>query len=293
MTAIKPGPLLRLVLNPGSTSVAMQRALLETAFAALGTPGDVSREDVDADGVPAAWLTPASARPGRTLLYLHGGGYMMGSIRSHAPFVGRLARACDARALLIEYRLAPEHPFPAALEDARTAWRWLHQNRDGDEKLVLAGESAGGGLSAALMLASRDDGEPLPEAAFLLSAWADLADSDKSIKYVRRRRRTVVDFDVHYMASMYAGDHDRRDPRISPVYGDWTGLPPVLIHAGRDEPVRADSLRLAEVAREAGVDVTLEQYEGSVHSMHHLAPLSREALRWIDRAGSFLDAHLS
>jgi acetyl esterase/lipase len=144
----------------------------------------------------------------------------------------------------------------------------------------------------ALLQASRDDHEPLPRAAFLLSPWADLADSDKSIRFVRRGVRAIDDHYLRYMAGMYVGEADPRDPLVSPVYGDLSGLPPLLIHAGRDEPVRGDATRLAEVARGAGVDVALEQYDGSSHALHALAPLSRDALRWIDRAGSFLGEHL-
>ncbi len=291
MAAVRPHPLVRLVMNPRPYSVAWQRLLFESMFAAMAIPADVAYETLDVDGVPAAWLIPEGAPTDRVLLYLHGGGYMLGSRRSHAPLVARLARAAGARGLLIQYRLAPEHRYPAAVEDARAAWRWLVA-RDPDTARVVAGESAGGGLTMALLQASRDGGEPLPRAAFVLSPWTDLSDSDKSVRYRRRGVRALDDHYLRYIASMYVGEADPRDPLISPVYGDLRGLPPLLIHAGRDEPVRVDALRLAEVAREAGVEVTLEQYEGASHALHALAPLSRDALRWITRAGEFLSEYL-
>jgi epsilon-lactone hydrolase len=291
MTAILPNPLVRLVMNPRPYSVAWQRFLFESMFAAMAIPADIAVEKVDAGGVPGSWLIPEGAPANRILLYLHGGGYMLGSLRSHAPTVARLARATGARGFLIDYRLAPEFPYPAAVDDARTAWRWL-QSQAPEARFVVGGESAGGGLTMALLQAARDDGEPLPRAAFVLSPWADLADNDKSIRYVRRGVRAIDDHYLRYMAGMYVGETDPSDPLISPVHGDLRGLPPLLIHAGRDEAVRGDATRLAEVASEAGVDVTLEQYDGTSHALHALAPLSRDALRWIDRAGSFLSEHL-
>lgn len=291
MTAILPNPLVRLVMNPRPYSVAWQRFLFESMFSLMAIPADVAVEKADADGVAASWLIPEGAPADRILLYLHGGGYMLGSLRSHAPLVARLARATGARGFLIDYRLAPEFPYPAALDDARTAWRWLHSHTP-NARFVAGGESAGGGLTMALLLAARDDGEPLPRAAFLLSPWADLADNDKSIRFVRRGVRAIDDHYLRYMAGMYVGDADPRDPLISPVHGDLRGLPPLLIHAGRDEAVRTDARRLAEAARAAGVEVTLEQYDGVSHALHSLAPLSRAALRWIDRAGEFLAKHL-
>ena len=275
-----------------SLSLVGKRALFSMMLQTMPALRGTSAEKAWAGDVPVAWITPPSAKPGRLLYFLHGGGYTMGSIRSHIPLVSRLAAACGSRALLVDYRLAPEHPYPAALEDSLTAYQWMCASADPLARIVLAGDSAGAGLAMSLMLSLRSDDE-MPLACFLLSPWVDLADTNETPATGRENKRSFAERNMHQMAELYANGEDLRNPLLSPIYGDLANLPPLLIHGGRDEFLRRDAIRLAARAAEQGVDVTFEQYDGRAHCVHSFAPASAKADKWLHKAGNFLEQHLA
>jgi acetyl esterase/lipase len=251
------------------------------------------RQAVTANGVPGEWLTPREAQPDRALLCLHGGGYMQGSSKSHRHYSSRLARAAQARALVPDYRLAPEHPFPAAIEDAVACYRWLLAEGFAPERIGVMGDSAGGGLAVGTVLALRDKGLPLPAAVYVISPWVDLTGVAPS--YVARAPLDpVVTLEsLHRMAAAYAGETDRRHPWLSPVHADLSGLPPLFIHVGTDEILYEDGLRLAEAAETAGVDVTLRVGRQMIHVwplFHEMLRAGREAIK---EAGGWLGDRMS
>ena len=230
-------------------------------------------------GIPAEWIEAPGAGPG-VLLYLHGGAFALGSIDVFREWVARLARATKARALLIGYRLAPEHPYPAALDDATAAYRWLLQEGVAPSEIIFAGDSAGGGLALSTLVRLRDAGHPLPAGAVCISPWTDLALSGGSIRDKAQADPILTPSDLERYAGYYAGPVKRTEPLLSPLYADWQGLPPLLIQVGSDEILLDDAVRCAGKARQAGVDVTLETWEGMFHAFHMLAflPETKRAL---------------
>ena len=264
--------------------------LIRQGMARVQLPADVMRETVSADGVPCERLTPRSGRLDQVLLYLHGGGFVYGLTPPHMEMVAHLVRALNIPALLVDYRVAPDHPFPAALDDCSTVYHWLLKGGCSPQSIVVAGDSAGGNLTLTLLMRLRDGGAPLPAAAACLSPVADLterAGSQPAIKdpvlpakAMRRYRQS------------YVGGRDARDPLISPVFGDWQGLPPILVQVGEDEILRDDAVRVAALGKDAGVDVRLEVYP----RMWHVWQLYRElpqALQALDALSQFLGAHLT
>jgi epsilon-lactone hydrolase len=220
---------------------------------------------VDIDGLHAEWITFAEAPKEKVILYFHGGGYVSGNCFTHRPSVAKLVMGAGVQALLFEYRLAPEHPFPAALDDAVSAYNWLLAQGTLPSDVVFMGDSAGGGLALATLVALRDQGMPLPSAAVALSPWTDLKGTGESLMtnaksdpFTPRESWTVFS---HY----YVGDNDPCHPWISPLYADLRGLPPMQIYAGGAEVLLDDSTRFAEKAAAAGVDVTLHVGEGMFH----------------------------
>jgi epsilon-lactone hydrolase len=244
------------------------------------------RETVDADGVPAIWLTPPGASRKNTILYSHGGYYQRGSPATHKELVARIARAAGARALAIDYRLAPAHPHPAAVDDAVTAYSWILDRGASPAEVGLAGDSAGGGLTMAALVAMRDRGVPLPAAAAVLSPWVDLALTGESITE-RQAVDPVLDLATKRQAvANYLDGADPKAPLASPLFADLTGLPPLLIQVGTDEMLYDDAERLAAAAERAGVDVTLEVGEGMIHVFQFLG-IVPEAQAATDRIGRF------
>jgi monoterpene epsilon-lactone hydrolase len=233
---------------------------------------------------------PPRMEGGRTILYLHGGYYVFGSIHSHRNLAGNIAAGARARALIIAYRLGPEHPFPAAPEDALTAYRWLLAQDRRPHQITLVGDSAGGGLVLALLLSLRDRGEPLPAAAVCLSPVTDLTLSGESWK-TNDRKDAVIERQVAEEArSMYVARTNPCEPLCSPLFADLHGLPPLLIQVGSDEVFLSDSTCFAEHARAAGVDVTLEVWRGMQHVWQYSAPFVPEARQAINRIGEFIKA---
>jgi len=249
---------------------------------------DVSYEPIDVNGVPSLWVTAPGVSQQRVVLYFHGGGYVVGSLKSHQDLTARISKAADARVLYIDYRMGPEDPFPAAVDDAVTAYRWLLAEGCDPSNIALAGDSAGGGLTVATLVKLRDSGDALPATAVCISPWVDLegvgdsmtsnADVDPSVK-----KAGLVD-----MAQAYLGDTDPRTPLAAPLYADLQGLPPMLIQVGGAETLLDDSTRLAEVAREAGCDVALEITEDMFHVWHAFAPMLTEGQDAIDALGSYI-----
>jgi acetyl esterase/lipase len=259
-----------------------QRARYEGNAKRIRLPANVRCQPVSANGVAAEWIEAPGADRG-VMLYLHGGAYALGSIDTHREIVARLARATKLRGLAIDYRLAPEHPFPAALEDATAAYGWLLDNGYTPSRVVIAGDSAGGGLALATLVALRDAGQPLPAGAVCISPWTDLALTGASIQGKAAVDPILDPESSERYARSYAGEHERTSPLVSPLYAELTGLPPLLIQVGTDEILLDDARRCAEKAREAGVDVTLEIWKEMFHvfQMVRFLPEAKEAVRHI------------
>jgi acetyl esterase/lipase len=243
--------------------------------------------------MPGVRLRPEGAPDDRAILYLHGGGYVIGSRVSHAPLVTNLAKAAGVTALLPEYRLAPEHPYPAAVEDAEVAYAWVLDQGYEPHKVAIAGESAGGGLAAALLLRLRDAGRPLPSSATLISPWCDLtglgemSDEALDIDFLRPEQ-------IEMFTDNYTPDAARRtEPHCSPARADLSGLPPLLIQVGECEILCDMGRRLAAAAKDAGVDVTLEVEPHMFHAWPLFAGALPEADEAIARIASFVTARFS
>jgi epsilon-lactone hydrolase len=266
------------------------------AFAPAGrlhpVPDDVLVTEVNAGVVPAHWLTAPGADADRVLLFLHGGGFEFGSLRSDGELAARLGRASGMRVLFPEYRLAPEHPFPAAIDDVLAAWHWLRTDQDlSARSIAVAGDSAGGGLAVALLVATRDTGEALPAAAVLMSPTVDLTSSGASMT----ERVDQDPFSTPAMLRQFAADYlagaDPKTPLASPLFASLAGLPPLLIQVGTADLLLSDSERLAAAAAESGVDVILEIGEG----LPHVYPImlgTPEAAEATEQVGKFLRARV-
>jgi len=255
-------------------------------------PDDVLVTDVTAGGVPAHWLTAPGTDPGRVLLFLHGGGFELGSVRSDGELAARLGRAAGMRVLFPEYRLAPEHPFPAALDDVLAAWHWLRTDQGPSAtSLAVAGDSAGGGLAVALLVATRDAGEELPAAAVLMSPTVDLTSSGASMTERADQDPISTPAMLRQFAADYLAGADPKTPLASPLFASLTGLPPLLIQVGTADLLLSDSERLATAATHAGVDVTLQIGEGLPH-VYQLLLGTPEAAQATEQIGKFLRARV-
>ncbi|WP_089914275.1 alpha/beta hydrolase [Leifsonia sp. 21MFCrub1.1] len=229
-------------------------------------PADVVITAVDAGGVPATWLDAPGAMPDRVLIFLHGGGFQFGSLRSDGELAARLGRAAGMRVLFVDYRLAPEHPFPAALDDVRTAWQWLWRDRGCDPSAVaVAGDSAGGGLAVSLLAAARDDGEPLPSGVVLMSPTVDLTGSGRSMRDRVAEDPVSTPQLLARLAADYLAGADPRLPAASPLFASLAGLPPIHVEVGTADLLLSDSERLAETATAAGVEVEVVVGDGLPH----------------------------
>ena len=272
-------------------SVAQMRSDWDAAFG--GSTAAVTCERVSAGGVEGEWISPADAPLDKAILYFHGGGFRIGSVASHRDLIAQIAVASGCRVLAINYRLAPEHRFPAALDDALAAYGWMLGQGLTPGNVAFAGDSAGGNLVLAAMLALRERGLPLPIAAVLMSPWTDLAATGTS--YVTRaevdpihQRPMILALAKNYLG----GQGDPCDPLVSPLYADLAGLPPLLIQVGDRETVLDDSVMFAELARAAGVDVHLEVWDGMIHVFQMFGAELPEAHRAIASIAGFLNQHL-
>ncbi len=277
-------------LNP-NLSVQETRAGFEQMAAMFPVAGDVKCEPVSAGGVKAEWVDAPGADPNRAILYLHGGGYVIGSINTHRSLAGRLSRASKARVLLIDYRLAPENPHPAAVEDAVAAYRWMLQQGLKPSRIAVSGDSAGGGLTVATLVAIRDAKLAMPAAGVPISPWVDLEGIGDSMTTKATVDPIVQKAGLLQMAQAYLAGKDPRTPLAAPLYADLSGLPPLLIQVGTAETLLDDASRLAERARKAGVQVTYEPWENMIHVWHLFAPMLDEGQQAIERIGAFVQEH--
>ncbi len=256
-------------------------------------PRGVEIAEIDTGGVAAERITSELSRPDRHVLYLHGGAYVLGWPSLYRDLTWRIAAAARATVLCIDYRLAPEHPFPAALDDAMTGYRWLLAQGADPRHVAISGDSAGGGLMLALMLRLRDEALPLPAAGATVSPWTDLALTGPSFRPGRSAADPMIQTGAaSRVAGLYLAGADPRNPYASPLYGDPTGLPPVLIMVGSDEVLRDDAVRMADRMRAAGCDVVLDVTPGMFHGWHLFSRLMPESRRTVARIGAFLQSRL-
>lgn len=277
-------------LNP--EGLAQFRAGYETMGSMFALPDDVTVEEVDAGGVPGELITPADSAEKVGVLYLHGGGYVLGGTDSHRSMVAQLVRRLGAPALLIDYRLAPEHAFPAAIDDAIDAYLWFREHLGEGAKVAIAGDSAGGGLAAATLLALKQRELPQPVAAVALSPWVDLEMMGESMALNDEVDVMVGRDNLTWMAEHYLAGQDPRDPLASPIHGEFEGCAPLLIHVGTRETLLDDAHRLAERARSHGVDVHLHEGQEMIHVWHFFAGTIPEADESLQDVADFLCRHL-
>jgi len=270
----------------GTTSIAEQRAGMEAQLGSQALPDGVTVEEIRFGALSADWVTLPTSAHGRVVLYLHGGGYVMGSRRTHRELASRIARDASARVLVLEYRLAPEHPFPAAVDDATEAYRWLRKQGIAASSIAIAGDSAGGGLTLATLLKLRDAGDALPACAVLLSPWTDLDGTGASAQPGGADDPMIPLAALRDMGKIYA-QQSTNNALASPLHANFKGLPPLLIQVGTRELLLDDSTRVADKARAAGVPVRLEIEDGAFHVWQAMPGLP-EAAEAVKRIGAFV-----
>ena len=273
-------------------SFTESRAMFEQMTSAFPVPEGIKSTPVDAGGIPAEWITARGSGDEQTIYWLHGGGYCIGSINTHRGLLARISAASRARAFAIDYRLAPEDPFPAAVEDAVSGYLWLLSTGVDPAQMIIGGDSAGGGLAAATLVALKEDGKPLPAAAVCISPWTDLALTGESLRSKAEADPMITNDGITRVRDAYVGDADPNDPLVSPIYANLSGLPPLLIQVGENEVLLDDSTRLAERAEAAGVDVTLEVWPEMIHVWHFFAAMLPEGQQAIDRIGEWVRERL-
>ena len=281
-----------LAKHPAPADVAEKRTQYDRAERVFKTPADVRVEPLEGAGVPGEWLVPPGARTDAAVLYLHGGGYVIGSPRSHRHVAAAIASAAGVAAMLPDYRLAPEHPYPAAVDDAVASYVWLLRRGIAPGRIVIAGDSAGGGLTVATLLAIRQRGRPMPAAGVCISPWVDLTCSAASYTTRAQADPMVTRDGVAEMARLYLAGKDPRTPLASPLHAELDGLPPLLIQVGDDEVLLDDSTQLAAQAKVAGVSAELEVWPEMIHVWHWFLPMLDEAQRAVTRIGDFVKGHL-
>ena len=274
--------------------VEKDRAGMEDLAKMVKVPKDVICEPINVAGIPAEWISAPEAKNENVILYFHGGGYVIGSINSHRELMSRISRSSKARVLIIDYRLAPEHPFPAAVEDAYTAYQWLIEDQKiAPNNLVIAGDSAGGGLTLATLINLRDKDIPLPAAAVCLSPWTDLGLTGESYKTKVRIDPMVTMDGLMFDTQLYLGDTDYTNPLASPLYGNLKGLPPLFILVGTAEVLLDDSVEFAKKAKKAGVDVILDIWDDMPHVFPLFAAFAPEGQQGIEKIGEFMKKFLT
>ena len=280
---------------PDESVLPAERRRLYEQSAQYPMPPEATTTPVDAGGVPCEWVLGRGADPGRRLLYLHGGGYVLGNLNTHRDLAAILSEMSGAATLAVDYRLAPEHPFPAAVDDALAAYRFLLDNgSDGPgraDDVYIAGDSAGGGLALATMLAARDAGLRFPDAAVSMSGWTDLTMSGGSFQSRLERDIRIRKAGLEGMAAAYLAGVDPRTPLASPLYADLEGLPPLLLQVGDPEVLLDDTRLLAEQARAAGIEVREEIWPDMFHVWQHQWASVPEARDAVERIGAFCKAH--
>lgn len=275
-----------------NTSIELFRKDCEKGAARYAKmPPGVKEKPVNIEGVKAEWLIPSGANPEKVIFYVHGGGYVSGSCSDHRGFVSKFAAFTGITNLIFEYRLAPEHKYPAAVEDSAKVYQWLLASGLKPENILIAGESAGGGLTLATLLYLKDKNIPLPKAGVAISPWTDLTCSGETYKTKNKVSPAPLN-SWNVFARHYAGETPLTNPYISPLFGDMKGLPPLLINAGMDDELFDDGRAFAEKARAAGVDVTFTAGEKMVHCYPLLAPMFSEATAAMNEIVGFVKKHL-
>ena len=280
--------LLRSRAAPPDYDVAQSRARFEKTAVFLGGAPDAKCEKVDAGGVPSEWVMAPGYDTGRAILYLHGGGYAIGSLNTHRRLAYDISAASAAKVLLIDYRLAPEHPFPAAVDDATSAWRWLLQQGFAPNRLAIAGDSAGGGLTIATLVNLRDKNLGLPACAVAISPWVDLEGLGNSMTTRSAQDPMVQKDGLLWMAKMYLNGKDSRTPLAAPLHADLKGLPPTLVQVGTAETLLDDAIRIAERMHAAGVDARLAIWPNQLHVFPLFAPILSEGRDGCIEIGNFI-----
>mgnify|MGYP001764444802 CR=1 FL=1 len=265
-------------------TITEQRAKQEKTARLFKISKDVSVEKRNINGIPAEFISAAGSKPGVTL-YLHGGAYALGSVSVHREFLSRLAKASQIKVLAIDYRLAPEHPFPAALEDTLAAYHWLISDGYDPATIVIAGDSAGGGLALAALLSLRDSKAPLPACAVCLSPWLNLSFTRETGD--NNNDPVLNPALLSRFVRLYAGQTDPRNPLISPLFADLHGLPPLLIQAGTNEILIDEIEQFCEKARQAGVAVELDRWPGLFH-VFQIVPILPETKRSLEKIANFI-----
>ena len=273
------------------TGAAERRERLDDFGRALGVPEDARLEPIEINGVPAEWSTTPEANVTRAVLYLHGGAYMAGSIVSHRYVAVEIGRAARARTLALGYRLAPEHPYPAQLEDTLAAWQYLRDQGLAPGTIAVGGDSAGANLALALLLALRERGQDLPCCGWLISPWSDLTASGATMQTKAAVDPMIQQPYLLETARAFAGSKDLAAPLISPQHADLAGLPPLLIQVGSDETLLDDAVTLAGRGGAAGVAVTLEVWPEMIHAFPMFFPRVAASRQATAGAGSFIGRH--
>ena len=267
------------------------RLSYERTMSTLPLDDDIETERVGVNGIPAEWIIAPESQENRVILYLHGGGYLFGSARTHRVMLAHMARAAKARVLALDYRLAPEIPFPAPVEDSVSAYRWLLAEGISAKKMVIGGDSAGGGLAVAALVALRAVGEPMPAAGVCISAWTDMESTGQSHTTNAESDPSVSKERLLKIAKVYLDGKEPTAPLASPIHADLTGLPPLLLQVGSIEVLLDDSTLLKSRAKAAGVSVEMEVWDDMPHVWHHYAPILPEARKAIGRIGEFVLEH--
>lgn len=272
-----------------NTSIPELRKRVEKSAEKFGKlPSDIEIEQALIDAPKSEFLNITGNDNSRLILYFHGGGYVMGSSREHRHIVAKFVKGSGINALTFDYRLAPEHPFPAALDDSVGVYEWILSQNILPKNIVFVGDSAGGGLCLATLLYLKNHKLSLPAAAVAMSPWADLCCTGESY---RRKDPVAPEGSWEVYGNYYAGDHDLHEPLISPLYGDLTGLPPLYISVGENENMLDDSVQFAEKAKDSGVEVTLEVGKGMIHCYPTLSPFFPEAKKALEDICTFVSLH--
>jgi len=275
--------------RPENPTVPQMRERFKLLGQKFPAPADAVVEPVVVGEATGEWISAPGVDRSRVVLHLHGGGYVLGDgLVTHRNFAYNLSRAADARVLLLDYRLAPEFPFPAAVEDATAACRHILAEGIEPRRLVISGDSAGGGLAVSTMVVLRDDGDPLPAGAICISPWTDMEGTGETMQSKLTEDPMITPEAIAWFAELYLAGADPRSPLATPLNADLAGLPPLLIQVGSAECLLDDARRLAARAEQAGVDVRLEVADRMIHVWHLFAPMLSEGRDAIERAGSFV-----
>jgi epsilon-lactone hydrolase len=280
----------KLAARPRSDDYRQRRKDIDSRGLEYGLAPDVAVEQTNANGVRAEWNSTPSAARDAVLLYLHGGGFVIGSLDSHRHLVSEAGRAAKALTLALDYRLAPEHPFPAAVEDAVAGYRFLLARGYKPERVTIAGDSAGGGLVVSAMIAIRDAGLPQPACGWCISPWVDLEALGETMSTKASADPTVQKAGILDMARLYLNGADPRSPLAAPIYANLAGLAPLLIQVGAVETLLDDAIRLAKIAGASDVRVDLQIWPEMIHVWHLFHPELKAGLRAIEQGGSFVRA---